>query len=193
MGHTRIAMVCPSQARACKRRRVIADVPARIVVSIEQQNQQNRNKSPDAVIQSVAKDDMRCGAIGARGPCGRRWGTCPYHPLNGSAEARPPKRERKRAPNPPPQIVVPSFSTGFETSVDSLSTPVSCERVVDTKTGESFVVPVVICCSCAKRRIIPRCHLVTDYIVRGWMMCSQYGGSCDDPETSFPYYAFPNL
>eukprot|EP00656_Telonema_subtile_P004115 TRINITY_DN11870_c0_g1_i2.p1 TRINITY_DN11870_c0_g1~~TRINITY_DN11870_c0_g1_i2.p1 ORF type:complete len:1069 (+),score=245.15 TRINITY_DN11870_c0_g1_i2:82-3288(+) len=23
----------------------------------------------------------RCGAIGARGPCGRRWGTCPYHPM----------------------------------------------------------------------------------------------------------------
>lgn len=43
----------------------------------------------------------RCGAIGARGPCGRRWGTCPYHPLNGAGTAhafptKQPNPQRKR-------------------------------------------------------------------------------------------------
>ena len=42
----------------------------------------------------------RCGAIGARGPCGRRWGTCPYHPINGGAPsanvAKGPAVARKR-------------------------------------------------------------------------------------------------
>jgi len=77
-----------------------------------------------------------CGQLGARGPCGRRWGTCPYHPLPHGGEDVTPSRVDAIGSLPVKDVGVGWDILGGDLGMTKELSPSALKEIPETELGD---------------------------------------------------------